>query len=68
MNVAKGSIVVRRSYSGDIYFIVVDIQGGVALLKGLFHRLLADAPVEDLIRVSDEKEQLLLERIGGKHD
>ncbi len=68
MNVAKGSIVVRRSYSGDIYFIVVDIQGGAALLKGLFHRLLADAPVEDLIRVSDEKEQLLLERIGGKHD
>lgn len=68
MNVAKGSIVVRRSYSGDVYFIVVDIQGGVALLKGLFHRLLADAPVEDLIRVSDEKEQLLLERIGGKHD
>lgn len=68
MNVAKGSIVVRRSYSGDIYFIVVDIQGGVVLLKGLFHRLLADAPVEDLIRVSDEKEQLLLEKIGGKHD
>jgi len=64
MNVAKGSIVVRRSYSGDIYFIVVDIQDNVALLKGLFHRLMADAPLEDLIRISDAKEQWLLEKTG----
>jgi len=64
MNVAKGTIVVRRSYSGDIYFIVEDIYDNVALLKGLFHRLQADAPLDDLIRISDEKEQWLLEKIG----
>ncbi|HKM16959.1 MAG: hypothetical protein GX228_06880 [Firmicutes bacterium] len=64
MDVAKGSIVVRRSYSGDIYFIVAEIHDNVALLKGLFHRLQADAPLDDLIKVSDAKEQWLLERIG----
>ena len=64
MNVTVGTVVVRRSYSGDIYFMVVDIRGETAILKGLYHRLLADAPLDDLIQVPDEKKQQLLERLN----
>ena len=63
MDVAKGSIVVRRSYGRHLFY-CGGIHDNVALLKGLFHRLQADAPLDDLIKVSDAKEQWLLERIG----
>lgn len=48
-----GDIVVRKSYGGDIYFKVTDIikkddNEELALLKGLDHRLVADAPLNDL--------------------
>lgn len=52
MAIRIGNMVARRSYAGDIYFIVVDIRNGIALLKGTSHRLLADAPLEDLILVA----------------
>ena len=64
MNVTVGSDVVRRSYSVAIYFMVVDIRGETAILMGLYHRLLADAPLDDLIQVPDEKKQQLLERLN----
>lgn len=69
MSISIGTIVVRRSYCGDIYFYVVDIHDDVALLKGVFQRLMADAPIEDLILVSDEKKDRLLGIIDYlKHD
>lgn len=47
-----GDVVVRKSYGGDIYFKVIDIvqkeSGDLILLKGMDHRLLADAPASDL--------------------
>ncbi len=47
-----GDIVTRKSYGGDIYFRVDTIEqrreGNWAMLKGLFYRLCADAPFEDL--------------------
>ncbi len=64
MNVTVGTVVVRKSYSGDIYFIVVDIWGETAILKGLFHRLMADAPLDDLIRVPERKKRQLFQKLA----
>lgn len=48
-----GDIVARRSHKQDLYFRIVKIQssGGerTALLKGINTRLLADAPLSDLV-------------------
>lgn len=53
-----GDIVVRKSYGGDIYFKITDIIGNDSstseesetkvMLKGVNHRLIADAPESDL--------------------
>ncbi|HBM76008.1 MAG TPA: sporulation peptidase YabG [Clostridiaceae bacterium] len=48
-----GDIVVRKSYGGDVYFRIMDIlyrDGAevLAILKGIDHRLIADAPASDL--------------------
>ena len=55
-----GDIVARKSYKGDIYFKVIEIiqkpNGSTnAILKGLDVRLEADAPVNDLEKVSDSQ-------------
>lgn len=46
-----GDVVTRKSYGGDIFFRVDAIdhsQGGNCMLRGLFYRLCADSPLEDL--------------------
>jgi spore coat assembly protein len=53
-----GDLVVRKSYGGDIYFKITDIIGDESsaseevetkvILKGVNHRLIADAPESDL--------------------
>ncbi|KPU44566.1 sporulation-specific protease YabG [Oxobacter pfennigii] len=48
-----GDIVVRKSYGGDVYFKITDIvkvncEEDRVILKGLDHRLIADAPPSDL--------------------
>lgn len=53
MELNKGDIVVRKSYGGDVYFKIIDIidrgeNDPLVLLKGIDHRLIADAPVSDL--------------------
>lgn len=53
----EGDIVVRKKYGGDVMFRIVDIlpkEDGteLAVLKGLFLRLIADAPLGDLCLVS----------------
>lgn len=53
MCITVGNVVVRRSYGGDIFFVVVDIHNDVAQLRGIFQRLAADAPLDDLIHVLD---------------
>lgn len=46
-----GDVVARASYDRDVFFKVIDIieEKGYATLKGLNVRVLADAPMEDLI-------------------
>lgn len=43
-----GDLVVRVKYQRDIVFEIYDIQDGIAYLKGLEVRLIADSPLEDL--------------------
>jgi spore coat assembly protein len=43
-----GDIVTRKSYNGDTYFRVDKIDHDQGMLRGLFYRLYADAPLVDL--------------------
>jgi spore coat assembly protein len=47
----QGDYVVRKSYGGDILFRIEAIIRQTAILKGVDYRLLADAPLSDLILV-----------------
>lgn len=55
----EGDIVARRSHKQDLFFRIVQIQteGGekTALLKGINTRLMADAPLNDLIEKSSSE-------------
>lgn len=52
-----GVFVVRKSYGKDVVFRVQGIQQKTAILKGVEYRLLADAPLHDLERVTDPESQ-----------
>lgn len=64
-----GDIVSRNSYNNDVVFEIIAINGDVAILKGTFIRLYADAPLSDL-KIDDNNrdeyepstEDLLLDR------
>lgn len=47
----QGDYVTRKSYGGDVVFRIERIVGGMALLRGVELRLMADAPLADLQRV-----------------
>jgi spore coat assembly protein len=49
----QGDLVVRKSYGRDIVFRIEQIEHGIAILRGVEFRLLADSPVEDL-EMADE--------------
>lgn len=47
-----GDLVVRKSYGGDVTFRIEKIVREQAIIKGTEFRLLADAPLTDLVGVS----------------
>ncbi|GGH39797.1 sporulation-specific protease YabG [Paenibacillus segetis] len=49
-----GDLVVRKSYGGDVTFRIEKIERSVAIIKGTEFRLLADAPLTDLIKVDPD--------------
>jgi spore coat assemly protein len=53
----KGDLVVRKSYSKDLCFRIVEIDElhGIAMLKGIDVRLIADAPLDDLEKLSQSE-------------
>ena len=51
----KGDIVTRKSYGGDIFFVVNQVEGEAVFLSGLEYRLEADAPPKDLEKVEKRK-------------
>lgn len=64
MSVQIGDFVVRRSYGEDILFRVIDIdeKNKMAYLKGMEWRLIADAPLDDLVKVKEKDLQNWLEK------
>ncbi|WP_096441152.1 sporulation peptidase YabG [Alteribacter populi] len=54
--IKEGQIVGRTSYQCDILFRVVSLEGKVAELRGEEMRLIADAPIDDLV-VLEESER-----------
>ncbi len=49
----QGDLVTRKSYGGDILFRIRRMESERAFITGVEYRLLADAPLGDLQRVSD---------------
>ena len=50
-----GDCVTRKSYNNDIVFEVIAIEGNEAMLKGSYIRLMADAPINDLVPIDRNK-------------
>lgn len=66
----KGDYVVRLSYNKDIIFRIKEIDNDNYILEGVFIRLIADSPIEDLelvlenqIREKEEEDNLYHEQI-----
>ena len=51
-----GDLVVRKSYGKDVTFRVEYMESNRAVIKGTEFRLLADAPVQDLVTVTRSEE------------
>ena len=62
-----GDLVTRNSYHNDIVFEITEIEGDIAVLRGVDVRLLADSVLSDLVKVSEEKtsdDDKMLERFS----
>ncbi len=57
MEIVKGDFVTRKSYNNDTIFIVLNISNNIYYLKGADVRLYADAPLEDLVKVTKEEDK-----------
>ncbi len=53
-----GDYVTRSSYNNDMVFKVKELTGDIAILEGVNVRLLADAPLDDLVICKECKEEL----------
>lgn len=69
LNIKKGDKVARKSYGKDIIFIVdMVIKNSIAILTGITTRLKADAPVDDLEKISSKDVEEILSNINEKID
>ena len=55
---AIGDLVVRKSHDADVVFKVESLNEGIALLRGICLRVMADAPLSDLVKVIYEYEEM----------
>jgi len=51
----QGDLVVRKSYGGDVTFRIEAFMKDLVIIKGIDFRLLADAPTNDLMPVTEGK-------------
>lgn len=63
----KGDWVKRKSYGGDIVFTITEIKGSSAILEGVEYRLIADAELDDLVKINKKQEPLLETRSAIAH-
>lgn len=74
MSIEVGDLVVRKSHGGDIVFKVTDIfQDDLSkkhhcVLKGLHLRLMADAPLDDLERVTSDHLRKAIQEHESEHN
>lgn len=61
---AVGDLVVRKSHDADIVFKVTSLNEGIALLRGICFRVMADAPLSDLVKVDSDYEAMQEERFS----
>lgn len=71
MNIKIDDIVVRKSYQKDIFFVVEKIEwvpkkGYIAILSGLIQRIKADAPLDDLEKISREERMQVIQNLEDK--
>ncbi len=55
MNFKVGDYVTRNSYDNDVVFVIEEINGNIAILKGFNLRLVADSPLTDLVICNEEE-------------
>jgi|CZCA01.1.fsa_nt_gi hypothetical protein len=55
---AIGDLVVRKSHDADVVFKVESLNEGIALLRGICLRVMADAPLSDLVKVNSDYEEM----------
>ena len=55
MDIGVGDLVARKSYKQDLLFRVTEINTSIAVLFGEDVRLIADAPITDLVVVDDKE-------------
>lgn len=60
-----GDLVTRKSYDNDIVFKIIKIEENNFILKGLFVRLFADSPKDDLKIYNDKENDDFLPEIDG---
>ncbi|NPV80097.1 MAG: hypothetical protein HPY52_07425 [Firmicutes bacterium] len=48
-SIRVGDLVMRKSYDGDVVFKVVALTSNSALLRGVDYRVMADAPLNDIV-------------------
>lgn len=60
-----GDLVTRKSYDSDIVFKIIKIEENNFILKGLFVRLFADSPKDDLKIYNDKENDDFLPEIDG---
>lgn len=54
----QGDTVTRKSYGHDVMFKIIAIEGQTAILRGMAFRLLADAPLHDLVAAKEDSSPL----------
>ena len=62
-----GDLVTRKSYDNDIVFRIIEKRDDVFILKGLFVRLFADSPREDLKILDIERVDTLLNEYSSEY-
>ena len=55
MEFKVGDYVTRNSYDNDIVFVIDNILGEEAILRGVSMRLVANSPLEDLVKYEEER-------------
>lgn len=68
MLVKKGDIVARLSYNCDILFRVVEVRANDVLIAGEDMRLLADAPLDDLVLIPEKERATYRRKIAVREE